>query len=322
MTILIENLSIVIPVYNREDCIADCLRSVLHQSINNYEVIVIDDASTDNTVSIVQSFIDKRIRLICNKTKQGLSFSRNRGARHAKGQIIAFTDSDCEVVHNWLRELVKPFIVDESIMITGGRIIDPSPKTYWEKVNNGLNFIDYKSGYVLEIVGCNMAINREFLVDNTFDEHLLASEEGDLCIRCVRQNKKIYYTNQALVTHYHRSSLKSSMSQHFRYGCFNATVLFKHKVFPFSNCGVLFFIVMGMCFLLGVREIGLYCLIYFCLIGYRNCRRGARSWLEWLVTYPGFAIVLTAFYLGYLFSPIIWLKTIFFYLKRHNESYN
>ncbi len=85
--------SVVIPVFNGASFISDSINSVLNQTINNFEIIVIDDKSTDSTLKILEEF-GKKISIITNPQNRGASFSRNQGIKAAKGEYIAFLDSD------------------------------------------------------------------------------------------------------------------------------------------------------------------------------------------------------------------------------------
>jgi glycosyltransferase involved in cell wall biosynthesis len=87
------DVSVVIPVYNKQDVLKSTLESVLGQSFRTYEVVVVDDGSTDDGSSLVASFADPRIRLI-QQTNQGSSAARNRGIREARGNWIALIDAD------------------------------------------------------------------------------------------------------------------------------------------------------------------------------------------------------------------------------------
>jgi glycosyltransferase involved in cell wall biosynthesis len=90
-----QNLvSIITPTYNCASFIEETIRSVLAQSYPNWEMIIVDDASTDATQSIVESFADERIRYFRNPTNSGAAYSRNLALRQAKGRWIAFLDSD------------------------------------------------------------------------------------------------------------------------------------------------------------------------------------------------------------------------------------
>ncbi len=87
-------ISIVTPTFNSSKFIAETLKSILSQSYKDFEVLVVDDCSTDNTVEIVKSFNDKRIRIFVNDVNKGAAFSRNVALKNAKGEYIAFVDGD------------------------------------------------------------------------------------------------------------------------------------------------------------------------------------------------------------------------------------
>lgn len=89
-----ELVSIVMPSYNTAAYIGDSIRSVLAQTYENWELLIVDDGSTDNTREIVAGFADERIRFFENETNSGAAVSRNRALREATGKWIAFLDSD------------------------------------------------------------------------------------------------------------------------------------------------------------------------------------------------------------------------------------
>lgn len=98
--------SIIIPVYNVEFYLKDCIDSVLLQDFQDYEIICVNDGSTDNSLEILKSFSDSRIKII-NQENQGLSCARNSGLDIALGQYVWFIDSDDKIAENSLSELNK-----------------------------------------------------------------------------------------------------------------------------------------------------------------------------------------------------------------------
>lgn len=96
--------SIVIPLYNKETFVENTLRSVLSQSFSDYEVLIIDDCSTDGSLAIAKKFENEKIRIIRHAVNKGLSASRNTGIEHAKADYIAFLDAD---------DLWKPFFLEK-----------------------------------------------------------------------------------------------------------------------------------------------------------------------------------------------------------------
>lgn len=99
-------ISIIIPTYNRKQLLKKCLNSVFNSSYKKYEVIVVDDCSTDDTSETVKKFKCKYIKL---KLNQGVGNARNIGAQHAQGEILFFIDSDVVIKKNTLKNLVKDF---------------------------------------------------------------------------------------------------------------------------------------------------------------------------------------------------------------------
>lgn len=96
-------VSVIIPTYNRENLITKPIRSVLTQSYQDFEIIVVDDCSTDNTEKVVKSFNDPRIKYIRHQRNSGPAIARNTGIENASGSYIAFLDSDDE----WLSEKLE-----------------------------------------------------------------------------------------------------------------------------------------------------------------------------------------------------------------------
>ena len=87
-------ISVIIPTFNREKLIGNSIKSVLNQTLKNFELIIVDDGSTDNTKEVVDKFQDKRIKYIKLDTNQGASNARNIGIKNAKGKYMSFQDSD------------------------------------------------------------------------------------------------------------------------------------------------------------------------------------------------------------------------------------
>ena len=108
--------SVVIPAFNAGNVIGGCLRSLQQQSFQDFEVIVVDDGSSDRTVEVANGFAGVRV---LRQQHAGPAVGRNRGAKAAKGEIVVFTDSDCVPDANWIREMVQPF-EDSKVMAVKG----------------------------------------------------------------------------------------------------------------------------------------------------------------------------------------------------------
>lgn len=140
--------SIVVPVFNGHDFLDTCMGSILGQTYRDFEVVLVDDGSTDGTLELAQMWAqrDARVR-ICASRHQGLVASRRTGVLAAKGKYIAFVDADDWIEENWLAEFVRPVEADGSIDIAvggyvweeaGGRILGvprPSEPRYVAKLD-------------------------------------------------------------------------------------------------------------------------------------------------------------------------------------------
>ncbi len=120
-------VSVIIPAYNTAAYIAKSIESVLQQTLQNIEIIVIDDGSTDNTVQIARSFQDQRLRVLVNEINQGTTVTTNRGIEAAQGEWVTTLDSDDWMTPNRLERLVEvaksrtaDVIVDDLYLIQDG----------------------------------------------------------------------------------------------------------------------------------------------------------------------------------------------------------
>lgn len=126
-------ISIIIPVYNREQYLEECLESILAQTYGNFEVILIDDGSTDCTIDICKHYSqqDARFRLYLIE-HGGVSVARNKGLAEVRGEYVFFLDSD-DVIHPFLLETLVKGMEEKKAAMGGTKIINVQ-ETYWHKV--------------------------------------------------------------------------------------------------------------------------------------------------------------------------------------------
>ncbi len=104
---MLPYFSIIIPMYNRERFIARAINSCLNQDFENYEIIVVDDGSTDKSVDVVKKYTDPRIKLICHKVNRGVGPARNTGVDEATGEWVICLDSDDELLPGALSLILR-----------------------------------------------------------------------------------------------------------------------------------------------------------------------------------------------------------------------
>lgn len=211
MVIKMENglVSVVIPAYNREGTIKRAVDSVLNQTYSDIEVIVVDDASTDHTVEVVNGYHDSRIRLVCQEVRGGANKARNTGIKNAKGDYIAFQDSDDEWLPNKLEcqmDLMKtsgrPVCYCAYYYLAGEKkTIMPTEYENSDRYQNNLRTV-LKAGNVVSTQ--TLVIKKDvldLLHDAFFDENMPRLQDYDFVIRLI-QVCDFAYVNRPLVNVY------------------------------------------------------------------------------------------------------------------------
>lgn len=195
-------ISIIIPVYNVEEYIEQCLKSVLDQTLQDIEIIIVNDGTKDNSMKKIERYLnDSRIKVI-NKENGGLSSARNTGLKAAQGEYISFIDSDDFVEKTMMKDLYTS-INNKNYDIAFSKVIE------YDNKNNILNkrvdkneftSFEKKGIYLIEEAGIevwNKIYNRNFLLKNNlfFQEGII--HEDDLFTRkCFFLAKKVKYVDK------------------------------------------------------------------------------------------------------------------------------
>ena len=222
-------ISVIVPVFNGEQTIAECIQSLLNIEYpdDRYEIIIVDNNSTDNTKKIVEKYPVK----LLSETKRGSYAARNAGIRAAKGDIVAFTDSDCIVDKNWLYGIIKK-LDDVEVGGVGGKVIAYNPVTIVERYLASISALDPEFAVKGEkplIVTANAAYKLETLRKvGLFDDSFTSGGDWDMSWRVFQQGYKIVYEPDAIVYHKHRSDFKGLFFQEFKYGYGNVKLYKKH----------------------------------------------------------------------------------------------
>ena len=183
--------SIIIPTYNRADFLPKAIESVLAQTYTEWELIIVDDGSTDNTCEVISQYKDERITYIYQENAER-SAARNNGIAHAKGEYVCFLDSDDYYLDNFLNDLNqviiennnKPCLYFHNVIAEckGNR------RMFAEPLPNGKQDILKCLFAKSRVVGvCQAAIARNFLKDNLFDPRFSLWEDTHLFFRLLAQ---------------------------------------------------------------------------------------------------------------------------------------
>lgn len=194
-------VSVIIPTYNVEQYITKCLDSVVMQTESNIEIIVIDDVSSDNTVKIVKEYTsnDNRIKLFVNQTNSGPSKTRNKGISEAKGEYIAFLDSDDWWSEDRVECLLQAANAFDADMVCDDQfLIDDRKTDPWGTVfHNGQMSVTEPTffsavDFITKNMGLKPMIKREFMnkYNICFNEALRYGEDYLLFLQCLMHGAK------------------------------------------------------------------------------------------------------------------------------------
>ena len=254
-------VSVIVCSYNGGKTLSDCLQSLEQLNYPDYEVVLVDDGSTDDTVRIVDGFLSRysptgkppakipydggapgttiqeagRLRSIRQKN-MGLSFARNIGAYLSKGAVFAYTDSDCMVDPDWLYYMIGTLLSGDYCGVGGPNISPPAVNWVQAAVAaapGGPSHVLLTDVVAEHIPGCNMAFHRwAFEGIGGFDtEYRKAGDDVDFCWRLQTNGGVIAFSPSAIVWHYRRFTLTAFRKQQEGYGEAESMLRFKHLVF-------------------------------------------------------------------------------------------
>ncbi len=216
-------VSVVVCVYNGADTIAPCIESLLGQSYpqDRYEIIVVENGSTDNTTEVVQRY---PVRLIHSPVR-GLASARQFGLERSASEIYASTDADCRAHPDWVAELVKPY-TNSNVVGVGGAVLSYEHgernvfETFSDENNQLSNFGGGQGEYLPRMNGCNSSYRRSALTAiGGFNTRMVTGDDTDASWRIqLDTGKKLACADKAIVYHHHRSTQRGLQKQYRQYG--------------------------------------------------------------------------------------------------------
>lgn len=202
MSLIPDAISVVIPTYNRAHLIIESLQSVLDQTLQPYEIIVVDDFSTDNTEEIVKSLNSPLIKFVKNSRKKGANGARNTGILMAQGEYIAFHDSDdiwfpkkLEEQYLILKKYTENYICFCSMVsVNAQKQENIIPKRHVStsmvpKILENRNVISTQTIFM----------HSKLAKDVLFDEDLKRYQDWDFVLRLIDRNVLVFHLNKILV---------------------------------------------------------------------------------------------------------------------------
>ncbi|PIV94944.1 MAG: glycosyltransferase family 2 protein [Flavobacteriaceae bacterium CG_4_10_14_3_um_filter_33_47] len=207
--------SVIIPLFNKEKFIKQTLLSVLNQTLTDFEVIIINDGSTDDSLSIASSLKDKRIQIL-NQQNKGLCASRNLGIKTSKGTFMAFLDADDLWMEDFLETIYKLIQLhqEQLIFATNVKLLFPNKTPNLNSTTFSIDKKTLMTNYFRQrknILGPSSLVINKLVFEEVgyFDETINYGEEDDFYIRCFNIYNLIYYNDFKT---YYRTGLSNQLT--------------------------------------------------------------------------------------------------------------
>ncbi|WP_157146718.1 glycosyltransferase family 2 protein [Brachyspira pilosicoli] len=219
-------VSVIVPVYNVENYLRECLDSIINQTLKDIEILCIDDCGTDNSINILKEYAkkDDRIKIISHKENKGLGPARNTGIKESKGEYISFIDSDDYISKDYLENLyntAKKYDSDIAntlnIKIDRNGRINNSYYVFVKKEYDSIwNLSNIENPYTTNAIApyaWNKLYKRSFLMEHNlyFMDIKYGSEDADFAIRLMAHKPKISFNNNTI---YYYRNRQDSLTGH------------------------------------------------------------------------------------------------------------
>lgn len=224
-------VTIIMPAFNREKEIKFSIKNILNQSYRHFELIIIDDGSQDDTVGVIKSFKDSRIKLIRLTTNHGASEARNIGIKNAKGDFITFLDSDdFYKIDKINKQLIYLKDTNADVVFCGMKVLKDPPEIIPSKLENkNIKIEDLLNG---NLAGTPSILARKECFDLVqFDQKLKTSNDWDL-IMSMSLKFKIFLQKEILVYY---SNTKNSLSSTYNYDFKSIRIIYEKYLPYFLN---------------------------------------------------------------------------------------
>ena len=223
--------SVIIPAYNSEKTIGNCIDAIRNQDFSEqYEIIVVDDGSKDETADAAEELG----AVVLKQKNSGPAKARNLGARNSKGEILVFTDADCEPEKDWLKEMLALFKDKEVIGVQGAyktkqkslvaRFVQAEIEERYEKMKKNSENLDWIGSYSAAYR------KKDFFEANGFDESYpkASGEDPELSFTLSKQGKKLVFNPKAVVYHLHPDTVWNYFKVKFFRAFYRVKLYSKH----------------------------------------------------------------------------------------------
>ncbi len=220
-----KRISVIIPSFNSSTTIQHCLKAVLSQNVGEEFEVVVVDSSSDGTEKVIQESFPE-VKLFHLKEKAIPGEARNIGAKQAKGDILAFTDSDCIPDESWLRGVVENF--ESGTQIVGGGVENGRPESLISRAEYYIEFREFSSNSpkreIRFLPSCNFSIQRAIFEQIGGFPDVRASEDALLAHQLTEKGFKIVFDPSVKVKHLNRNRWSPYLRNQYVLGKYAAIV--------------------------------------------------------------------------------------------------
>lgn len=222
--------SVIIPAYNCEKTIAQTIEALLKQTYPLKEIIVVDDGSTDRTLTVIRGFAQVTF---LHQSNSGPASARNRGANVANSDIIFFTDSDCIPHADWVERSMAHFKDPMIGAVAGSYGIANAKAPLAGFIQKEISFrhMHLMPEYVKCFGSYNVAIRKRLFHElGGFNENYrrASGEDNDLSYKILKGGHRIYFSKQSLVDHYHTTEVSKYLKEQYRHGVWRVKMYCDH----------------------------------------------------------------------------------------------
>ncbi|MBH0066668.1 glycosyltransferase [Pseudoalteromonas sp. NZS100] len=193
-------VTIIMPCYNSENTLFDSINSVLNNTYSEFELIIVNDGSTDGSLKVAESFTDRRIHLINRSENRGLIYTLNEGLECANGKYILRLDSDDCYLRNSIEVMIN-FIekVNADFIFGNAQIIDEKG-SYMGETKKLNDHVIRKVNVINSIIHSSVCFRKELIEElGNYNKDCLGYEDQELWYRFFRANKKMYHLDKSIV---------------------------------------------------------------------------------------------------------------------------
>lgn len=233
-------ISVIMPCYNMASYVADSIKSVIAQTYPHWELLIVDDASTDETVRIIESYVqtDSRIQLAIKTQNSGIADTRNQCIQMAQGQFLAFLDAD-DIWHPEKLEKQLNFMLEKNVGFTYSTYdwIDEEGNTLNRFINT-IGNLDYETYLRNTIIGCSTVMVNKAITGEVVVPKFRTSEDTATWLDILKKGFLAYAIDEPLVSY--RIRRKSASSNKIKAAADLWKVYRRHEKLPFFKASYYF----------------------------------------------------------------------------------